>query len=501
MASEYTPNRRYPLYTDQDKPNLRDQYNQAIREIDADIKTALDDSGDVSDALGTGFDAQHTVRMAIDAANTSLSNLGTAIGNEVTARENADTQLAGNISSEATARANADTQLASDISSEATARANADTQLANADSQLSTDISNEVTARQNADTQLSTDISNEATARANADISLSNRITALEKTEYMVVIGDSFSDPNDGSAVAVMWPTIVANALNLNLRNYAKGGAGFVQGGVNRFDYQLQTAIADIQDANSVKKIYIFGGINDAHNTNLSANDFLAAAESLLSTALTSFPKSEIIVAGVCPTRNADGSDTLQFANGGHRYDIFTEFLSLACTSGNGRSSITNGVKFISLRNFPFLIDSFYQSSNNWHPSLAGHRALASKLMGGDVGHDLANLVNNNTFTRKPTIVDSGNQVIATAIDFDVSIVGSNLACVGMNFSAAALTQGSKIRLNGAPSVNSFAIATFNGDFRLLAANAPEYAASELRIPDSFAGQNVAIKLTYYFGI
>ena len=37
MASEYTPNYNLDLYTDNDKPNLRDQYNGAITKIDTQL--------------------------------------------------------------------------------------------------------------------------------------------------------------------------------------------------------------------------------------------------------------------------------------------------------------------------------------------------------------------------------------------------------------------------------------------------------------------------------
>ena len=110
MASEYTPNRRYPLYTDSDKPNLRDQYNGAIREIDTDMAQALSDSSAVAASLGAGFDAQHTVRMALDNKVSSE-----ALQAEATARTQADTALETSIQAEATARTQADTALGARI--------------------------------------------------------------------------------------------------------------------------------------------------------------------------------------------------------------------------------------------------------------------------------------------------------------------------------------------------------------------------------------------------
>lgn len=43
MATEYTPNYNLDLYASADKPNLRDQYNAAMRKIDTQMKKSADD--------------------------------------------------------------------------------------------------------------------------------------------------------------------------------------------------------------------------------------------------------------------------------------------------------------------------------------------------------------------------------------------------------------------------------------------------------------------------
>ena len=42
MASEYTPNFNLDLYSNDDKPNLRDQYNSAVRKVDTQLKQTND---------------------------------------------------------------------------------------------------------------------------------------------------------------------------------------------------------------------------------------------------------------------------------------------------------------------------------------------------------------------------------------------------------------------------------------------------------------------------
>ena len=74
-----------------------------------------------------------------------------SLNNEISAREQADTQLQNNIDTEVSAREQADIQLQSNIDTEATVREDADTQ-------LQSNIDTEATAREDADTQLQNNI-------------------------------------------------------------------------------------------------------------------------------------------------------------------------------------------------------------------------------------------------------------------------------------------------------------------------------------------------------
>jgi hypothetical protein len=204
MASEYTPNRRYPLYTNNDKPNLRDQYNGAIREIDTDMQQALTDSSGVASALGAGFDAQHTVRMAIDNCATD-----------------------SDLSSEATARANADTALGTRITNETSARESADTN-------LGTRITNETSARESADTALGTRITNETTARQSADTAINTTINQLEAKlpidgSYWIGVGDSWCHRPS-------WGNDLKNVLSqygITFEPYGASAGGWINVGVD----------------------------------------------------------------------------------------------------------------------------------------------------------------------------------------------------------------------------------------------------------------------------
>lgn len=97
MASEYTENYNLDLYVDTDKPNLRDQYNSAVRKIDQQLKT---DAVNITTAQNTANDAHDIAKQAqADVAaekterETAVNEVKALITDETTARENADTVI------------------------------------------------------------------------------------------------------------------------------------------------------------------------------------------------------------------------------------------------------------------------------------------------------------------------------------------------------------------------------------------------------------------------
>ena len=67
MASEYTPNYNLDLYTDNDKPNLRDQYNGAITKIDTQLHELSNSLVVVTEAANQAKDKAGTAQSAADA--------------------------------------------------------------------------------------------------------------------------------------------------------------------------------------------------------------------------------------------------------------------------------------------------------------------------------------------------------------------------------------------------------------------------------------------------
>lgn len=138
MATEYTTHYNLDLYTDTDKPNLRDQYNGAMNKIDSQLNT-------LSNNLVIVTDAANQAKEKADAASDSASANAQSIATLQNTVSGIDTAYKAADSSITDAYKAADTKLSSDITAAYKA----------ADTKLSSDIT---TAYKSADTKLSADI-------------------------------------------------------------------------------------------------------------------------------------------------------------------------------------------------------------------------------------------------------------------------------------------------------------------------------------------------------
>ena len=97
MASEYTPNCNLDLYTDNDKPNLRDQYNGAITKIDTQLHEFSNNLVVVTEAANQARDKAGTAQSAADANAKSISTLSTTVTEVDSAYKAADTKLSSDL--------------------------------------------------------------------------------------------------------------------------------------------------------------------------------------------------------------------------------------------------------------------------------------------------------------------------------------------------------------------------------------------------------------------
>ena len=102
MASEYTPNYNLDLYTDNDKPNLRDQYNGAITKIDAQLHEFSNNMVIVTDAANQARDKAVTAQSAADANAKSISTLNTTVTEIGSEYKTADAKLSSDLTAAVT---------------------------------------------------------------------------------------------------------------------------------------------------------------------------------------------------------------------------------------------------------------------------------------------------------------------------------------------------------------------------------------------------------------
>ena len=90
MASEYTPNYNLDLYADNDKPNLRDQYNGAITKIDTQLHEFSNNLVVVTEAANQARDKAATAQSTADANTTVTAQIDSAY-------KTADTKLSSDL--------------------------------------------------------------------------------------------------------------------------------------------------------------------------------------------------------------------------------------------------------------------------------------------------------------------------------------------------------------------------------------------------------------------
>ena len=135
MASEYTPNYNLDLYTDNDKPNLRDQYNGAITKIDTQLHEFSNNMVIVTDAANQARDKAATAQSTADANTKSIDTLDTTVTEVDSAYKAADTKLSSDLTAAYKAADDAVTS----------AYKAADTAISNAYAQADTNLNNTLT--------------------------------------------------------------------------------------------------------------------------------------------------------------------------------------------------------------------------------------------------------------------------------------------------------------------------------------------------------------------
>ena len=289
MANAYTSNYKLDLYTDTDKPNLRDQYNGAMNKIDSQFTTV---SNNIVVAIEAANHAKEKADAAADSAATnaqSIETLNTTVSGIDTAYKAADSSIID-------AYKAADAKLSSDITSAYKA---ADSKIETAYKAADKEIE---TAYKAADSALaarfpikSADIADGAITESKLSADLlkpsNSGISASAKLKVLFV-GDSYGVPTSYNTQTPI-PMAIQNITNWTVTNDSKGNRGYIAKGNAGDNRNFQETINSYSGEYDL--IIIAGGRNDSsYSTDGSSAEYTAALN-CFNTAHSKFPNAKIV--------------------------------------------------------------------------------------------------------------------------------------------------------------------------------------------------------------
>ena len=196
--------------------------------------------------------------------------------------------------------------------------------------------------------------------------------------KQIVVIGDSFS--STAQSIGPLWYTYVAKKYNADVITHASDGMGFIVGGDNDFNHQINKCAAEA-DIDNVMTVYIYGGLNDltqfTSDSSEIATTFYTAVKTVIANAQTKFPKSEIILVGINTFQqyNYYGTNLYGKNNAMFTMRVFMNY-----------AAFKTKVKFIDITNQTLYTPEFYGDANDGgqkHPSALGEAYIANLILGG----------------------------------------------------------------------------------------------------------------------
>jgi hypothetical protein len=278
MATSYTPNYKLDLYTDTDKPNLRDQYNGAMNKIDSQFTTV---SNNIVVAIEAANQAKEKADSASDSAATNAQSIAT-LNNTVSG---IDTAYKAADSSIIEAYKAADAKLSSDITSAyKAADSEIETAYKAADSALAARFpikSADIADGAITESKLSADL----LKPTNSGISASDNLKVL-------YIGDSYGVATSYNTQTPI-PMAIQNITNWTVTNDSKGSRGYIAKGNGGDNRNFQETINSYSGEYDL--IIIAGGRNDAGYTTDDSSAEYTAALNCFNTAHSKFPNAKIV--------------------------------------------------------------------------------------------------------------------------------------------------------------------------------------------------------------
>lgn len=277
MASEYTQNYNFDLYTDNDKPNLRDQYNGAITKIDAQLHEFSNNLVVVTEAAN----------QAKDKANENA----TEIADEVTRAKAAEETNAKAVSDEVTRAKAAEQANADAIQTERDRAEIAEAEVADAIRGIATNASQEIAKLKGGAYLDTTPTVVDSATLIPTSKAVYDFTSKTKEKKVLLCFGDSYADTSDRSN---SWAYALQDYFEWTVKNYAVSGAGW---NVDRrtFYNQLQTAISREGTDYNVDDVYalvVAGGRNDI----MTASEATSYVNTFMQAAIAHYKNAKIFV-------------------------------------------------------------------------------------------------------------------------------------------------------------------------------------------------------------
>ena len=359
MASEYTQNYNFDLYTDNDKPNLRDQYNGAITKIDTQLHEFSNNLVIVTEAANLAKDKANANSTAIadetTRAKAAEQDNATEIANEVTRAKAAEQANATAISDEVTRAKAAEQTNADAINTERDRAQIQEQELATSIDQISESTQTEI-AKLKDGAYLDTTPTVVDSATLIPTSKAVYDFTSKEK-KTILCFGDSYAD---NSSRNTSWAYALQDYYGWTVKNYAVSGAGW-NVDTRTFYNQLQTAISregTDYNINDVYALVVAGGRNDI----MSDGEATSYVNTFMQAAIAHYKNAKIFVVPMLYDWNA-----LAAAGRIKAYAI-------------GNAASYYGAEVVNYAWEWLRGDKDYIQSDNVHPNAAGTRKIAGYI-------------------------------------------------------------------------------------------------------------------------
>lgn len=210
------------------------------------------------------------------------------------------------------------------------------------------------------------DLQNQISTNTNAIADINNNRSILLSDSYFDWSPDETIDLNNR-----YWKKFFDMEGITDYYAYNKGGIGFYQKVDNEnFLSILQNHYNDIQNKNTIKYIFVFGGYNDAFDDNTTIQNINDAIDDFVAYCKINYPNAQVIIGEI-------GYDTnLDYAGTTRRNKINNKVIPAYC---NTTYNSTNSYIYLPNLNY-CLHNKDYMSTDGIHPNTVGHNALANAV-------------------------------------------------------------------------------------------------------------------------